>query len=274
MLSWNLAIGAARLQELLDALRAGGWGGAGTDPGRPLVVLAQEAFRADSSVPVQGAGRFHGGRLRRQPRADIVELARTNGFDLRYAPSMRNGADPSDRGNAVLASVPLGPLRSWVLPLARQRRVAVGAEMAGLPGVLWVSAHLDTGGKARSMQAAAGTARRGRLAQASALGRLLAAAESDVVVGADLNSVLGRRDAAYRALEQAGFRPAAPQGTWRHTFHGPVFLLLDHVLFRSGAGRVRRVEVRRLDEHPRDWGVRVFGSDHHPLFARVELNAI
>jgi hypothetical protein len=30
--------------------------------------------------------------------------------------------------------------------------------------------------------------------------------------------------------------------------------------------------VQRLDEHPQDRGPRVFGSDHHPLVARLDLH--
>lgn len=266
VLSWNLAIGAARLQEVVDLLRDGRWGEPTGVPERPLVVLAQEVFRADSSIPERGEARFHGGRLRGAERADIVHFAERNGWDLRYAPSMRNGAERSDRGNAVLASASLGPLRAWTLPLARQRRVAVSAELQGLPGVLWASAHLDTRGRLR-----AASRESGRVAQAASLARQLAATGSDVVLGADLNTPLGRRDAAFRALAAAGFVAALRTGCWRHTFHGPILLPLDHLLSRSPSGRIRGVEVVRLDEHPRDRGVRVWGSDHHPLLARVSL---
>jgi hypothetical protein len=34
---------------------------------------------------------------------------------------------------------------------------------------------------------------------------------------------------------------------------------------------VPAARVERLDEHPRDRGPTVFGSDHHPLLARLEL---
>ena len=56
-----------------------------------------------------------------------------------------------------------------------------------------------------------------------------------------------------------------------HTFHGPVRLLLDHVLYHSANDRLRNVEVTRLDEHEGDRGRTIFGSDHHPLLARVTL---
>jgi hypothetical protein len=36
---------------------------------------------------------------------------------------------------------------------------------------------------------------------------------------------------------------------------------------------VRHATVERLDEHPQDRGPTVFGSDHHPLVARLELDA-
>ncbi|CAN5124036.1 hypothetical protein BH23GEM4_BH23GEM4_09210 [soil metagenome] len=273
VLCWNLAIGAARLGEVVELWRSGEWSVSDSDPDRPLVVLAQEAFRADDSIPARVASRFHGGASARAGAGDLAELARQNGLSLRYAPSMRNGADRSDRGNAVLATAALQGAHAFSLPHVRQRRVAVAAELTELQGMTFVSAHLDTWGALR-------TDRRrpvwpfgsGRVAQAADLGRRLVASDGDgVVVGGDLNTPLGRRDPVLGALVHAGFTPARPVGAWQHTFHGPVRLLLDHVLFRSRGGWVRAVEVRRLDETAADRGRRVFGSDHHPLLARVVL---
>ncbi len=51
VLCWNLCIGRSPLGEMLDRLASGEFGGAGANPERPLVVLAQEAYRADESVP-------------------------------------------------------------------------------------------------------------------------------------------------------------------------------------------------------------------------------
>jgi len=34
---------------------------------------------------------------------------------------------------------------------------------------------------------------------------------------------------------------------------------------------VARARVERMDEHPEDRGPEVFGSDHHPLLAHIEL---
>jgi endonuclease/exonuclease/phosphatase family metal-dependent hydrolase len=274
LLCWNLAIGEARLVELLHQLQEGRFGGAGTDPRRPLVVLGQEAFRADSSVPATAVGRFHGGRIRKAQRTDIADVARECGFSLRYAPSMRNGRDRSDRGNAILANVAIANAHAFSLPYVRQHRVAVAAELAGLPRLTLVSAHLDTGGRLRGATPPSFAFGAGRAAQAANLARRMVAADAQggIIVGADLNTPLGMRDPAFLALVRAGFTPASRKGSWRHTFHGPIRFLLDHVLFYPAARRIRSAEVMRLDEHPADRGARIFGSDHHPLLVRATLN--
>jgi hypothetical protein len=59
---------------------------------------------------------------------------------------------------------------------------------------------------------------------------------------------------------------------WRHTFHALPRLVLDYLLIRDPDRLVHRAKVHRLDEHPRDRGPRVFGSDHHPLLARIDFN--
>jgi endonuclease/exonuclease/phosphatase family metal-dependent hydrolase len=74
-------------------------------------------------------------------------------------------------------------------------------------------------------------------------------------------------------LAESGFTFEVPASTpaWRHTFHALPRLVLDYVLVRNDRGVVRQARVRRLDEHPLDRGARVFGSDHHPLLARIDL---
>jgi endonuclease/exonuclease/phosphatase family metal-dependent hydrolase len=266
VLCWNLAIGTARLAELLEAMRAGGFGGLGTDTRAPLVILAQESYRADATIPASCVGRCHGGRLRPGPRHDIVELARAERLSLRYAPSMRNGTDRSDRGNAILSTVPIADADAALLPYVRQRRVAVA-----VVSDLWlVSAHLDTGGRLRH-EASRGRIGGGRVAQAQALAQRLLRDDRCVVLGADLNTPLGVRDPAVLALVNAGMHPATRVGPWWHTFHGPLRLLLDHVLYRSPTGRIEAVQLYRLDEAPGDRTRRIFGSDHHPLVARVRF---
>ena len=98
-----------------------------------------------------------------------------------------------------------------------------------------------------------------------------------MVLGADLNLGRGRRERAWRLLHEAEFTAGIPAALpeWRHTFHALRALprlVLDYVLLRDRLERVASARVVRLDEHPLDRGTTVFGSDHHPLLARVMLH--
>lgn len=270
VVSWNMAIGLGRLPELLERLRSAAHPQVGTRPERPLVVLVQEAFRSDGSL-TDAPTRHHGTSVETARRRSIVDVARQTGLSLRYSPSMRNGRTASDRGNAILATVRLTRSRALLLPHVRQRRVAVSAGIAGHPGLTFVSAHLDTHGRLQGGRPLRrpGT---GRMAQAAALAAYLHEVPGSVVLGADLNTTLGVLDPSLRSLIRAGLHPGHRSGTWRHTFHTPVRLLLDHVLFRSPDRHIAHIDVMRIDEAPGDRSHTVFGSDHHPLLARVELN--
>jgi endonuclease/exonuclease/phosphatase family metal-dependent hydrolase len=267
VLSWNIAIGLGRLEEVVNTLRAGGFDGDIRRADRPLVVLVQEAYRSDNSVPERMLSRHHGGKAPRRTRADIVEIAHALGLSLRYAPSMRNGAHRSDRGNAILSSAAIADARAFPLPHVRQRRIAVAAELDGLPFLTFVTAHLDTRGRVQG--------RSGRLLQASALGRQLAeewGADQSVVLGADFNSYLGAREPMFADLYRSGFVRLAHNGRTRHTFHARgLRMLLDHILIRTTQSSIAAVQVTRLDETKSDRGPMIFGSDHHPLLARIEL---
>ena len=264
-ISWNLWIGRGRLAEVVARVRE--------SSAAPLVVLAQEAYRADHTVP-SGRGRrtirrSAGGFARRaHPREDVVETARALGLNLRYVPSMRNGIAASDRGNAILSDLPLRGARGLELPFVLQRRVALSARVPFAGGALEVvSAHLDPRG-------APGAAWLGTAGRARQTAHLLEHVGGDLaVLGADLNLGRGRRERAWRLLHEAAFGAGVPAGhpRWGHTFHGVPRLMLDYLLVRDRVGRVARATVERLDEHPRDRGPTVFGSDHHPLLARVTL---
>ena len=271
VLCWNVAIGKGRLRERLQTLLHG------RAPTRPLVALIQEAYRSDDTVPDAHASEHHGGQAPRNAREDIVDVARSLGLTLRYEPSMRNGRHRSDRGNAILSTVAFEQAHPILLPYVRQRRTAIAVKLAGSCGDLWLStAHLDTRGAhqphppARPARAFGG----GRAVQAGALADSLLAisgGEADVILAGDLNSYLGLRDPAVRAFIERGFRHGERLGRWRHTFHAPINLMLDHVLFKPGS-RVKAVQVRRLDEGF-DRERRVFGSDHHPLLATVTFRS-
>ena len=273
ILCWNVAIGKAYLDELLTRLRTPAFGSVGTAQSRPLVLLLQEAYRADPTVPEQPRDQFHGGHVPLGTRRDIVDFAAEHKLSLRFAPSMRNGTHRSDRGNAILSTTAIATARAFVLPYIRQRRVVVKAELQGLSWLTVVSAHLDTNGTlpgGRLMRFA-----EGRAAQSLEMINRLNDLETgqSYVVGADLNTAVGTRDPAFRVFLQAGLRRAAGSEQIRHTFHGPrpIRLLLDHLLYKSPEDRIKTCEVARLDEEHTDRGRAIFGSDHHPLLARLSF---
>ncbi|MEP6832015.1 MAG: endonuclease/exonuclease/phosphatase family protein [Gemmatimonas sp.] len=270
VLSWNVWIGHGRLLELVTRIRRGDFAEQGADADLPLVVLVQEAYRQN---PGMAAGlKRHAGGLRRsrsgQTREDIVETANALGMNLRYAPSMRNSVTPSDRGNAILSTLPLQETEAVELPHLLQRRVAVMASVrVGGNRVSVVSGHLDPRGPLSHRVLGA----RGRGLQAQHL--IEALVQDTVILGADLNIVAGRREASWRLLREAEFRMGVPEvlPRWRHTFHGLPHLLIDYVLVRDRIGVVARASVHRLDERPQDRGKYVFGSDHHPLLSRIDF---
>ena len=272
VLSWNVWIGRGRVREVVSRIQNGEYKELGAYPDSPLLLLLQEAYRSDDSIPPAPSG--SAGRIlvaQSGPQEDIVDTARSLGLNLRYAPSMRNGVLRSDRGNAILSTLPLDEAHAYELPLVLQRRVAVTAGInLGGRSLRLVSAHLDPRGPPGPQWFGAA----GRELQA----RYLAASVADdtVILGADLNLGRGRYEPAWRLLGETGYTFEVPPSTppWRHTFHALPRLVLDYLLVRNRAGTVRRARVHRLDEHPLDRGARVFGSDHHPLLAIVDLHSM
>jgi endonuclease/exonuclease/phosphatase family metal-dependent hydrolase len=269
VLSWNVWIGHGRLLHLVSRLRDGDFREQGAEPDAPLIVLAQEVYRRDASIPQDStgpAGRVLVAQLGKQE--DIVTTAQTLGMSLRYAPSMRNGTLQSDRGNAILSTLPLEDAEAIELPLVLQRRVAVSAAVRlDANRVRLMSAHLDPRGPPGHRWLGSS----GRALQARHL--VQAIRNETVILGADLNLGRGRYERAWRILGEAGFTFGVPSSvpTWRHTYHALPRLVLDYLLIRDPFGVVGRAQVHRLDEHPRDRGPLVFGSDHHPLLARIDL---
>jgi endonuclease/exonuclease/phosphatase family metal-dependent hydrolase len=271
VLSWNVWIGRGRLRELITRIRNGDFVAQGAEPDAPLVVLAQEAYRSDLTVPPTSTG--HAGRMlvaQLGRQEDIADTARELGMNLRYAPSMRNGTLRSDRGNAILSTLPLADAGGIELPFVLQRRVAVAAAVQiGGHRLRVVSAHLDPRGSPGHRWLGA----TGRALQAEHL--VTSLGDETAVLGADLNLGRGRYERAWRVLREAGFTFGVPPSspTWRHTFHAMPRLVLDYLLVRDQSNIIEGARVQRLDEHPRDRGPLVFGSDHHPLLARIDLSS-
>lgn len=258
ILSWNVHVGAGRLEELLPRLLDDA-----TRDGMGLTVLLQETFRAGDAVPESYPHTLRVPRAirPRRPAMDVRDIAAKYGLSVAYVPSMRNGSATSvtereDRGNAILSTEPLIDVRAIELPFGKQRRVAVSAVIPprgdGAPSIRVVSAHLDTNGH--------------RVAQADALSeRLTALADVPLVVGGDLNSKGGEKDDAVLALTSRF--PLASCGTGR-TNRWP--LRLD-VLFPIGrldymfAAAERGDIVRGCETLPE-----AFDSDHLPLLMTVE----
>ncbi|HEU4827934.1 MAG TPA: endonuclease/exonuclease/phosphatase family protein [Gemmatimonadales bacterium] len=273
VLSWNVWIGRGDIARVVERIRGGEYAAAGIPGDAPFVALIQEAYRSGDSVPARSNGFMARDFSRRGGHEhDILAAARKLGLNLRYAPSMRNGIARSDRGNAILASLPLADSTATELPFSMQRRVVVSASVTiGTARLRLHSAHLDPRGRgARDLLGFAG-----RLRQAHELIRMLhAGADESHLLGADLNLARQRAEPAFRALRDAGFATGIPARpiTWRHTYHRMPRLLLDWVLLATPKG-IDRFEVLRLDEDPRDAGPFVFGSDHHPLVARIDFHA-
>jgi endonuclease/exonuclease/phosphatase family metal-dependent hydrolase len=203
ILSWNVNVGAGRLEALLPRLL----NEAAAD-GLGLTVLLQETFRTGDAVPelYPAALQVPKAIRPRRPTMDVDDIAKQFGLSVAYVPSMRNGPatalrEREDRGNAILSTEPLLDVRAIELPFGKQRRVAVTALVA-TPGhtIRVVSTHLDTNGD--------------RAAQAEALSeRLMSFTDAPLFVGGDLNARGGLHDNAVLAIARR--LPMASCGTGR-----------------------------------------------------------
>jgi endonuclease/exonuclease/phosphatase family metal-dependent hydrolase len=270
LITWNIHLGAARVDDLVADLRSGALTGS---PVEHFVLLVQEARRSGSAVPaVLPPGARTPRRLGDRdagPAADIVHTARRLGLGLFYAPSMRNGGAEhaaEDRGNAILTSVPLTDLRAIELPLLAQRRVAVAATVPFLDAdgnrreLRVTSVHLDYGANRSRPLAPFGS---GRTLQAGALADALAG-DGNSVVGGDFNTwSLSQLERGLTRM-RAAF-PDLPMGRGQATHYSAGILprQLDHLFLR--AADVTGSAPVRLEDR--------YGSDHYPLITWIRLAA-
>lgn len=272
VVSWNTNVGGGALPRLLADLRRGSLTQGTTV--EHFVLLLQEAHRRGGAVPpAPPAGARTARALRPEApdglRLGIDELARREGLFLYYVPSMRNGGRrdaPEDRGNAILATLPLEGLRALELPLERQRRVAIAAEIGGRTrsGAPWrlalVSLHLENRSSWTRFAHSFGAGR------ARQVRWLLDALDADapLVLGGDFNSWAGGASEPAVRLARAWLpAPETPPAAPTHVF--PLLSRpLDHMLYRLPSGA--RAETRVLDD--------AYGSDHRPLVGRVRLGGV
>lgn len=260
MLSWNAHLSAGDLDGLIARLRSGALSG-----GRPVnhfVLLVQELYRRGEAVPAFSANARSAFAIRSRERdaVDIDDHAAALGLSIFYVPSMRNGPQlREDRGNAIISTEPLLDPFALELPLARQRRVALGAGIlvstdAGPRRLEVIDAHLEP----LSSPASLWIFKNPRGRQVRAILSLLerprftdASRTAGVVLGGDFNTVKdGAREDAYRLARtwSAGLVKEDARDTH-------MMGRLDYLFFRSPGGWV--AETKRIDER--------FGSDHHPV---------
>jgi len=241
-------------------------------PGGPLVLLLQEVFSGGPWLPKLSDDSAWAPRIAEcpededEPRTEIAACARETGLSLLYVPSMRNGggdhgAPPEDRGNAIVANVPLSAPRAIELPFGRQRRVAVAADLRiGGRKIALCSVHLDNRAPWRKAWRSLG---RARSRQMAALLPVFAnrRQEDATVFGGDFNTwVRGRRERAYTLARRSFPHPRTVDRSPTHHFEiGGWLRHSDHLLFdlpREWSGSVRRAD-------------QAFGSDHYPLIGTI-----
>ena len=266
---WNTHVGAGSIERLIADLRRGAL--TGGVPVEHFALLLQEVYRGGEAVPATPPAGSRAARATRPgaSRRGIDEVARRSALHAYYVPSMRNGrgaADPEDRGNAILATLPLANLTAIELPLERERRVAISADVAGTTtaGTPWrielVNLHLDPRSSWSRIHRSFGGS---RALQVDWLLEALRGDHSYAVVCGDFNSWFGgANEPALRMLRERRFLPGALLGEPTPTL--PVLgLTLDHLFYRLPSGAA--AETRVLAD--------TYGSDHRPLLGWFRLDA-
>jgi endonuclease/exonuclease/phosphatase family metal-dependent hydrolase len=258
--SWNVHVGNGDVRAFVADLRAGRL--ARNRKVGHFVLLLQEAVRAEGVPPYErGTAGAHRIATRDMASADIVQLSRDLDLSLIYVPSMRNGnsleSPASDRGNAILSTLPLSEPVAVELPGERQRRVTIistftlSSDSASSMPVSVGVIHLDALGGPQRLWALWTPWMRERQI------KLLESAlpEGTLVLGADLNTWHGTDELAVRVLSHR-FRNTRT----RREYVGLGFRVLDYLFF--GAGNNRSARSEQLAQ--------TYGSDHRPLIGWFE----
>ena len=259
IISWNAHLAEGQLDQLIARLRAGD-----LTNGKPVehfVLLIQELYRRGDQVPEFDAGdRSAFAILPRDPNvADINGHAAGLGLAIFYAPSMRNGPElREDRGNAIISTEPLLDPIALELPLARQRRVTLGAAVNvrtsdGVRRLELIDAHLEPLSSPKTLW----VLKNPRAAQARAILDLLdqprytdRSTALGTIVGGDFNTVrAGAKEPAIQLLKAWSNGPASDDPRDTHLMGRLDYLFVNVPEWTAS--------TERLDER--------FGSDHYPV---------
>ena len=259
VVTWNVHGTHGRLLDFVAQLKSGALTGRRVDH---FVLLLQEAVRVRRGAPpVFEDGMKKASRIDGTDPAlpDIVESAEALGLSLLYVPSMRNGEEREDRGNAILSTLPLDEAYAFELPYRRQRRVGVAAAItvtdAGVTRPLRVvNVHFDTT-DGRDRLYVLGNP---RPAQARATLEYIKSIETPsavAVIGGDFNTFLPFEDAADHTRRDW----SRNQGV-EDTSRTRGVVRLDYLFFRIEAELCGDTNRARA----------TFGSDHYPVIGRFQ----
>jgi len=265
--SWNAHLAEGQLDALISTLRAGDLTGGKSVT--HFVLLVQELYRRDDDVPEFDARDRSAFAIRaRDPKvADIDDHAAALGLSIFYAPSMRNGPElREDRGNAIISTEALLDPLALELPLARQRRVTLGAAINvqtadGVKRLELVDAHLEPLSSPKTLW----IFKNPRQAQVRAILELLdhprytdRSKTIGVIVGGDFNTVRdGAHERAIHLLRQWSTGLASEDLRDTHMMGR-----LDYLFFNMPQGW--NASTRRLNER--------FGSDHYPVVGELIIS--
>jgi endonuclease/exonuclease/phosphatase family metal-dependent hydrolase len=268
VVSWNVHLGRGDLVRLLADL----WAGRLTDgePVQHFVLLLQEVVRDEPLAAGRGRGGEgppdgRGSEWDRPTYHDIAEWGGDLGLAVFYAPSMRNDPPPggrnSDRGNAILSTLPLSDLRIVNLPFERQRRAALVATVqtsdatGGAPPVRVVALHLDVW--PALLPSLTDPTRRFR--QAAGLLESLDADSVPLLLGGDFNTA-SVRDPLITHLRKQFPESVLPASCRTRNRFCPDFI------FQRLAPAWSARPYRILDD--------MYGSDHRPLVMVISRESV
>lgn len=257
VITWNVHGTHGRLLDFIAQLKAGALTGRPVDH---FVLLLQEAVRVRRGAPpvftdgMKRASRIDG----TDPTLpDIVESAEALGLSLLYVPSMRNGAEREDRGNAILSTLPLDEAYAFELPFRRQRRVGVAATLTVDEGgvkrpLRVVNVHFDTT-DGRNRLYVLGNPRPAQARATLDYIRLIETPAALAIIGGDFNTFLPFEDAADHTRRVWSRKQGLEDSSRTRGL-----VRLDYLFFRIEAelcGTTSRAQA-------------TFGSDHYPVIGQ------